>query len=168
MLSESYLCKKLALFVIATVGFGLPMKWAEPIQTERDRMSLQSMIFEVSTHVIERARIPGFLYNIGHPALKKIEEAYTTFDRLMHQRLKEREEEIEKLRSTPGVTDEEAADAMRDVFGCLVNARMSEGKLSMTDEEIISNCLAFVSIFCTLFEVQALNDLSRCSQDMVR
>ncbi|KLO17485.1 cytochrome P450 [Schizopora paradoxa] len=135
---------KLALFIIASVGFGLPMAWEEPIKTDKGKMSLQSMIFEVSTHVIERARIPSLLYVSGHPALKRLEEAYSTFDRLMHERIKEREEELIVLRSTPGVTDEEIADTMRDVFGCLVNARMSEGKLSMSDEEIISNCLAFM------------------------
>lgn len=103
------------------------------------------MIFEVSSHIFERSRSPKILYSTGLTFFKTMEEAFTTFETIMLQNIKQREEELQVLRSSPGTTDEEVSAAIRDVFGCLVNARMNEGKHSMSDGEIMSNCLAFVS-----------------------
>jgi len=84
------------------------------------------------------------MYKKRQPFLKKLDEAYSTFDSFMREKIKQREKELEKLRSTPGATDDEIAESAGDVFGRLVNARMSEGSLSMSDKEIISNCSAFM------------------------
>lgn len=121
------------------------MTWEEQKRDNRDRMSLQEMIYEVSTHIFERSRIPKSLYATGLPYFNRLDEAYTTFDAVMREKIKQREEELRTLRSTPGVTEDEVADLAGDVFGRLVNARMGEGRVSMSDEEIISNCFAFVS-----------------------
>ncbi len=152
-ISNTFVCgthqheSQLALFIIAIIGFGMPMDWEEQKRGDRDRMPLQEVIYEVSTHVFERSRIPKILYATGLPFLKKLDEAYSTFDSFMREKIKQREKELDKLRSTPGATDDEIAESAGDVFGRLVNARMSEGSLSMSDEEIISNCFAFVSDF---------------------
>lgn len=44
-----------------------------------------------------------------------------------------------------GSTDADVADSIKDVFGRLVNARLADGKNTLSDEEIIGNCFVFVS-----------------------
>lgn len=121
------------------------MKWIEEERDSAGRLSLQKMIFDVSSFILARSRVPKLMYSLGIPLLARISEAYETFDAFMRDQIKVRERDLEKIRSTPGSTPEDVADAIGDVFGRLVNARNGEGKLSMTDEEIIGNCFIFVS-----------------------
>ena len=121
------------------------MKRIEEERDSRGRLSLQKMIFDVSTFILARSRVPKLLYALGNPLLNRINEAYETFETFMREQIKVREVELEKVRSTPGSTEDDIADAIGDVFGRLVSARIGEGKLSMTDEEIIGNCFIFVS-----------------------
>lgn len=76
--------------------------------------------------------------------MNTIDEAYNSFERLMHEIILEREVEIEKLRAVNG-GDTDIGEFFKDVLGRLVGARMGEGKLSLTDEEVISNCFIMVS-----------------------
>lgn len=142
------------------------MTWEEQKRDEQDRMALKEVIYEVSAHIFERSRIPKFMYATGLPFLKTLDEAYTTFDVVIRGKIEQREEELNTLRSTPGMTEEEVADSAGDVFGRLVSARMGEGKLSMSDDEIISNCLAFVRHFPLSSVYSILN--SQFSSDVCR
>ncbi len=135
---------QLALFLVAIVGFGLPMKWTEDERDSGGRLSLQKMIFDVSSFVLARARVPKLLYTLGIPVLNRVNEAYDTFETFMHEQIKIREAELKALRSTSGATEDDVADAIGDVFGRLVNARIGDGKLSLSDGEIIGNCFIFV------------------------
>ncbi|KLO17922.1 cytochrome P450 [Schizopora paradoxa] len=137
---------KLALFIIAINGFGMSMTWEEQKRDSQNMMTLQEVIYMVSSHIFERSRTPKLLYAIGLPFFKRLDEAYTTFDMVMREKIKQREDELTILRATPGVTENEIGDLARDVFGCLVNSRMgaSEGRVSMSDDEIISNCFGFM------------------------
>lgn len=76
--------------------------------------------------------------------MNTIDEAYNSFERLMHEIILEREVEIEKLRAVNG-GDTDIGEFFKDVLGRLVGATMGEGKLSLTDEEVISNCFIMVS-----------------------
>ncbi|KAL5512726.1 hypothetical protein ACEPAG_2992 [Sanghuangporus baumii] len=134
---------KLALFLIAIVGFGIPMSWSEPRRDEDGRLSIQSMIFEVASSILERSQLPKWSYSLGWKKLHQIDEAYKTFEAFMHERIAEREEQLKKTRSIEGANDEDIAESIKDVFGRLVNARLSDGKLSLSDEEIIGNCFIF-------------------------
>jgi len=120
------------------------MKWTEDERDSGGRLSLQKMIFDVSSFVLARARVPKLLYTLGIPVLNRIGEAYETFETFMHEQIKIREAELKALRSTSGATEDDVADAIGDVFGRLVNARIGDGKLSLSDEEIIGNCFIFV------------------------
>lgn len=121
------------------------MKWIEEDRDSRGRLSLQKMIFDVSTFILARSRVPKVMYALGNPLLNRINEAYEAFENFMREQIKVREVELEKVRSTPGATEDDIADAIGDVFGRLVSARIGDGKLSMSDEEIIGNCFIFVS-----------------------
>ncbi|KAL5524766.1 hypothetical protein ACEPAF_9912 [Sanghuangporus sanghuang] len=134
---------KLALFLIAIVGFGIPMSWSEPPRDEDGRLSIQSMIFEVASSILERSQLPKWSYNLGLKKLNQIDEAYTTFEAFMHERIAEREEQLKRIHSIEGTNGEDIAESIKDVFGRLVNARLSDGKLSLSDKEIIGNCFVF-------------------------
>jgi len=144
VVKANHITHKLALFIIGIVGFGLPMKWVEEERDSQGRLSLQKMIFDVSNYILLRARAPKFAYALGNPLLNRVNEAYETFESFMHEQIKIRETELEKVRSTPGATEDDIADAIGDVFGRLVSARSGDGKLTMSDEEIIGNCFIFV------------------------
>ncbi|EJD03281.1 cytochrome P450 [Fomitiporia mediterranea MF3/22] len=134
---------KLALFLIAIVGFNIPMSWNEPPRDENGRLSVQSMIFEVAAYILHRGQLPKWTYSLGFQKLKDIDEAYTTFEHFMHERILEREAQLKKIRAMEGSTDADIADSIKDVFGRLVNARLADGKYALTDEEIIGNCFIF-------------------------
>ena len=61
----------------------------------------------------------------------------------MQKSIASREIELNQQRELDGGV----TDGIRDVFGRLVDARLTEGKLSLTETEIIGNCFIFVSIY---------------------
>lgn len=75
--------------------------------------------------------------------MNAIDEAYKSFGRLMHETVSARKGEIEKLRAVNG-SDTDIGEFFRDVLGRFVGAGMGEGKLSLTDEEVIANCFILV------------------------
>ncbi|EJD03263.1 cytochrome P450 [Fomitiporia mediterranea MF3/22] len=133
---------KLALFLIAIVGFNIPMSWNEPPRDDSGRLTAQSMILDVAKYIMERGLIPKWAYSLGIEKLKRIDEAYNQFEEFMRERISERETELKKLRAIEG-GEANATENLKDVFGRLVNARLSEGKQSLSDRELIGNCFAF-------------------------
>ncbi len=121
------------------------MKWTEDDRDSEGRLSMQKMMSDVSRFIRARARVPKPLYALGIPVLNRVDEAYETFEAFMYEQIDTRETELEKLRSMPGATEDDVADAIGDIFGRLVNARIGDGKLSMSVDEIIGNCFIFVS-----------------------
>ncbi|KAI5116138.1 hypothetical protein M0805_006319 [Coniferiporia weirii] len=134
---------KLALFLISIVGFGIPMSWSEPSRDENGKLSVQEMIFQVADNIVERTVIPRWAYFLGIKKLTEIDEAYTRFEEFMQERISEREAELKKVRAMEGASESSVGGGIKDVFGLLVNARLSGGKLSLSDEEIIGNCFVF-------------------------
>ncbi|KAI5120962.1 hypothetical protein M0805_006635 [Coniferiporia weirii] len=134
---------KLALFLISIVGFGLPMSWSEPPRDKNGKLSVQNMIFQVASNIMERGVIPRWAYHLGIKKLSEIDEAYVRFEGFMQERISEREAELKKTRAMEDASESSAGGGIKDIFGLLVNARLSEGKLSLSDEEIIGNCFIF-------------------------
>ncbi|KAL5485009.1 hypothetical protein ACEPAI_7651 [Sanghuangporus weigelae] len=134
---------KLALFIVSIVGFNIPMSWSEPPRDEKGQLSVQAMIFEVASSIMPRSQIPKWCYYLGIDKLKAIDEAYCKFEVFMHERIAEREAHLSKIRATEGTKEADVSESIKDIFGRLVNARISEGKLSLSDEEIIGNCFIF-------------------------
>jgi hypothetical protein len=72
-----------------------------------------------------------------------IDEAYTDFVGFMRRTISQREDEVKKLRAISG-ENADINDFVKDVLGRLVGAKIGEGKLALTDEEVISNCFIMV------------------------
>ena len=139
------------------------MSWKEAKRDKNGRLSTQQMISEVANGILIRSRAPSWLYKFGfekfghfcsswdplikypHSRLSDIEEAYNEFVKFMHERIAERETEIKGLRAV-NAHDGDVTDVVRDVFGRLVAARLSEGKYVLSDDEIIGNCFVLVCI----------------------
>ena len=103
------------------------------------------MIFDMATYIMERFVTPRWAYWLGIEKLKKIDEAYAAFVPFMKERIADRESELKKLLATDGQNDRDRAELLKDVFGRLVDARLSGGKLTLSDEELVGNCFVFVS-----------------------
>jgi len=97
----------------------------------------------VSANIIPRFNSPTWMYSLPalFPQLQIVDKAYKQFERVMNSLITERGEEIQKARTEMGG---DAVDSIKDVFGRLVDARSSDGKLSLSDEEIIANCFIFI------------------------
>ena len=110
---------------------------------ESGRLTVQGMVFAVSKSIIMRSRLPklAYLYK-GFRSLNECDEAYTVFEKFMADRIASREAELRKLRS---MEEGDIGEGIRDVFGRLVNAILSDGKLALSDSEMIGNC--FILIF---------------------
>lgn len=130
--------------MIANVGFGLTMHWNEPRRDNRGKLSAQAMVFDIAAFIMDRWILPSWLYHLGIPKLRRIEEAYSSFPPFVKEKLGEREDELRKLRATDGSTEEERAELIKDVFGRLVNARLSDKRLLLSDREIVGNSFIFV------------------------
>ena len=63
----------------------------------------------------------------------------------MQDSIFEREEQIKKLRAVSG-SDADIGDLVKDLLGRLVSARIGEGRLTLTDEEVIANIFVMVSL----------------------
>lgn len=57
-------CSQLALFIIAAVGFGLPLEWDEPRYNSRGDMSAEEIITQVSTNILPRYALPWWVYYV--------------------------------------------------------------------------------------------------------
>ena len=120
------------------------MEWVDPPRKENGKISTQAMIFDMATYIMERLYTPRWVYWFGSKKLKEVDEAYKAFVPFMKERISEREEELKKLRATDGQSNDERAGLIKDIFGRLVLARLSDGKLSLSDDEIIGNSFIFV------------------------
>ena len=121
------------------------MKWIAPPRREGGHLSSQAMIFDMATYIMERFYIPKWAYCLGFKKLKKIDEAYTEFVPFMKERIAQREEQLQRLSAGGEGVDSAKADLTKDIFGRLVNARLSDGKLTLSDDELIGNAFIFVS-----------------------
>ena len=123
------------------------MSWREPLRKVDGKLSTQAMFFDVSSNTLARNSLPKWIYWVGGKYLNQIEEAFTTFETFMRERISSREKELKASKSL----GEDNSELIKDVFGRLVNARLSDGKLKLSDEEIIGNCFIFVSLISLFF-----------------
>lgn len=63
----------------------------------------------------------------------------------MNRHIDQRTEELTTLQES------DKDHTIKDVFGRLVNARVTEGKNALSEQEIIANCFAFVSALLRQF-----------------
>ncbi|KAI5123187.1 hypothetical protein M0805_003954 [Coniferiporia weirii] len=133
---------KLALFIIASCGFGLPFDWNEPPSGKRGSMSLQEALRIVSEYNLLRTSAPKWIWWLPFGKYRYIDTAYQTLDAFMSTQVGRRKAEIRQE-----ITESGSAESGRsDVFSRLVLANESEAeKLPLDDQELIGN--VFVLLF---------------------
>ena len=122
------------------------MSWDEQTYDDKGKLSTQAMIFNMASNLWTRWFLPKWAYWFGNKKLKRIDEAYTAFVPFMRHRIAEREAALKKLRASDTQSETDGADLIKDVFGRLVDAKLSEGKLALSDDELIGNSFVFVSL----------------------
>ncbi|KAH8110759.1 cytochrome P450 [Phellopilus nigrolimitatus] len=133
---------KLALFIIASCGFGLPFTWDEPPIVKDGAMSIQESLRLVSEANLARTSAPKLLWWLPIPKFRYIETAYQTLDAFIRTQVAQRKAEIRQELTDNGRTEIERSD----VFSRLVLANESETeKLPLDDQELIGN--VFVLLF---------------------
>ncbi|KAL5531294.1 hypothetical protein ACEPAG_4171 [Sanghuangporus baumii] len=133
---------KLALFVIASCGFGLPFTWDEPPTASEGSMSIQEALAIVSEYNLARTSAPRWFWKLPIKKYQRVETASRTLDAFMHSQVALRKEEIRQEINENGTLD----IGRNDVFSRLVLANESETeKLPLDDEELIGN--VFVLLF---------------------
>ncbi|KAJ7572134.1 cytochrome P450 [Mycena floridula] len=120
------LTTKVALMVLARCAFGKPMPWI-PDNDSFDVVEFGDALVTVSETFIERLALPRWIYSLPIAHFRKIEKAYTTLTRHIHELIDERR--------THG-----SDDAPRfDVFSLLIQASEAEGKLALSADELVGN-----------------------------
>ncbi|KZS91952.1 cytochrome P450 [Sistotremastrum niveocremeum HHB9708] len=134
--------RKLALFIIAAVGFGLPLEWDEPRYNSRGDMSAEEVITQVSTNILPRYAVPWWVYYVfPTKKLKLIDSAFKSMELLLRNLIKKRNTEMKKRIEL----NEDMDESIKDVFGRLVLSQVQNGaKLSLNDREIIGNSFIFL------------------------
>lgn len=134
---------KLALFLVAMVGFGIPMSWSTPPFDEHGKRSVQSLVFDISANIMARGTLPRWSYKLGIKKFDDIENAYNAFEEYVIKLIAQREIELKNSKAVNLPNGGAGGDNIKDILGRLVNSRLTGGKLTLTDEEIMGNCFIF-------------------------
>ncbi|EJT98651.1 cytochrome P450 [Dacryopinax primogenitus] len=126
------LTSKIALYLIASCGFGIPLTWTDTVGEKVRGMTL-SQCFDVSANaVILQSVLPQWMWNLPLRHFKKVKEANLALESIVRRI-------IEKRRSEGPSPSAEANE--KDVFSLLLNANDAEKdtKAALTDQELVSN-----------------------------
>ncbi|KAF8524986.1 cytochrome P450 [Gautieria morchelliformis] len=128
---------KVALLVIAACGFGIPLPWSSP----SNGLSIRESIVTVASSILIRVYTPRLAYFLPITRLQKVDKAYTEFERFMKEHIASRKTEIKKMLALGNGVDEKVGS---DIFGRLVQASETEGRLGLADQELLGNCFIFL------------------------
>jgi len=131
---------KFTLSIISMCGFGLPIRWQE--QTESANLEGETPFGEalstVCEGVITRLATPSWMYKLPIQALHDVDKAYRDLGKFMRGVISDRKEEI-------GADTLDSMQARKnDLFTSLVRANEGEGKLGLSDQEMIGNLFSFM------------------------
>ncbi|KAK7012863.1 cytochrome P450 [Favolaschia claudopus] len=121
------LTMKVALTVLTRCAYGQHLPW-NMSEGAIDVHQLAEALIVVSETFMERIVLPSWMFRLPIPHLQKIEKAYGVLTRHMNN-----------LIQNHRVDHTHEGSQKFDVFSLLLDARESEGKLSMTDGEIMGN-----------------------------
>ncbi|KAJ6576559.1 cytochrome P450 [Mycena vulgaris] len=121
------LTMKVALTVLTRCAYGQHLPWNMSEGTI-DVHQLAEALIIVSESFMERIVLPSWVFKLPIPHLRKIETAYDILTRHM-----------DGLIQGHRVDNIDTPSRKHDVFSLLLDARETEGKLSMTDGEIMGN-----------------------------
>ncbi|KAF8216595.1 cytochrome P450 [Mycena galopus ATCC 62051] len=121
------LTMKVALTVLTRCAYGQHLPWVMSEGTI-DVHRLAEALIIVSETFMERIVLPSWVFKLPIPHLQKVEAAYDVLTRHMNGLIQSHRVDSINERSRK-----------YDVFSLLLDAREAEGKLSMTDGEIMGN-----------------------------
>ncbi|PPQ91914.1 hypothetical protein CVT25_001285 [Psilocybe cyanescens] len=129
---------KLALLIIGKCGFGFSFNWFSPPRSKDGSLSIQEALRIVTDSHMIAVFLPQWIQNLPIKKMKEIREAHHKLLGFMKQQVEERRVEVRASLS-------EGSGGRHDAFTMLVKANEDEGKLKLSDEELIGN--VFVMLF---------------------
>ncbi|PVF94766.1 cytochrome P450 [Serendipita vermifera] len=131
---------KVGLYTIISCGFGLPFTWSKPPKSDVGHASIQQDIEMIENYYILLAFAPWWLWKLPLKKLKVIKACYDSFRQFILGEVSRRRSLIqEALRNGD---DEDTVK--QDVFSRLILANETEGKHSLSDEELMGNTFALL------------------------
>ncbi|KAK0458101.1 cytochrome P450 [Desarmillaria tabescens] len=133
---------KLALFVIATCGFGISFDWEEPLKSENRAMSVQKAFRIISDTGSFAVFAPKWVKSLPFQYIRDSNTAHEQLGKFMRDEVVRRRAQIAN-----GEIDVEGDNLeTRTIFNLLMKAGEDEdGKYSLDDEEVVGN--VFVMLF---------------------
>ena len=128
------------------------MSWSTPPFDEFGNRSMQSLFASVTANIFLRGWAPKWVFKLGIKKLDDIDKEYEAFEKCMVGLISEREGKLKNMIDTEGYDINSGGEYIKDILGRLVYSRISEGKTTLSDEEIMGNCFIFVSIYMNLTE----------------
>ncbi|ETW77975.1 hypothetical protein HETIRDRAFT_420783 [Heterobasidion irregulare TC 32-1] len=123
---------KLALYVISSVGFGLPFIWDAPPTNEDGSMPLQEAFKTFTDHPTLWLAAPKWLYKLPFKWIPDLPAAHSVLQNYMTIQINERKVAL--------ASDSSGTESQRsDVFSLLVRANNEDEKLQLDDSEVIGN-----------------------------
>ncbi|PBK68763.1 cytochrome P450 [Armillaria solidipes] len=133
---------KLALFVIATCGFGISFDWEEPSRSENRAMPIQQAFRIISDTGTFATFAPKWVKRLPFKYIRDSNTAHEQLGKFMRDEVMKRRAQI-----ASGEIDLEGDNLeTRTIFNLIMKAgEDEEGKYSLDDEEVIGN--VFVMLF---------------------
>ncbi|KZO93607.1 cytochrome P450 [Calocera viscosa TUFC12733] len=123
---------KIALYLIASCGFGLPLTWTDTVG-EKVRGLTLAQCFETSAGaVIPQSILPRWMWNFPLSYFRRVKEANLALESIVRRIIEKRRQE--------GPNPLAEANE-KDVFSLLLNANDAEKdtKAALTDQELVAN-----------------------------
>ncbi|KAH9910899.1 cytochrome P450 [Epithele typhae] len=122
------LTAKFTLILISCAGFGFPLSWDFSQAEGTDKMSFGEALHIISENLILRLVLPNWSRHLPVQSFKDLHEAYEIAGKFLHTLIDDKRREFASG-ATPG----------NDVLSLMIQSAESEGKSSMTDEELTGN-----------------------------
>jgi hypothetical protein len=126
---------QLALLVLASCGFGFPFNWSAPPTSENGEMSVQAALRIVSEENQLMVVLPRWAWKLPIQRYQNLGKACSVTGEFMRRKVAERKAEMKELVVNGEL---ESGKHGMDVFSTLVKANEMEGKLKLSDEELVS------------------------------
>ncbi|KAF8592130.1 cytochrome P450 [Ramaria rubella] len=133
--------KKLALSIISSCGFNIPLTWTDKEMEKDGKLTLYGILKIAASSIFIRYFVPRWAYYLHIPSLCLVDTAYKQLEAFLDKQVAQRKEDIvEEIKS--GM---DPLEAQRDIFSRLVSASVNKGKSGLSDREINGN--TFIMLF---------------------
>jgi len=131
------LTSKFAFVIFASVGFGIPISWAN-LPAHQGEMSIQECMEIITKTNLFAIAAPPWAWKLPFPWIKRTRRAYDTMRAFMHSLVSTTRKNIQS-------GDDDTATKPKDIFWRLVRASEDAGsKIGLSDHEVIGNVFSFL------------------------